>query len=78
MFSPIETYQQQIIDEVSPTLTYVGFTKVGALVSEAKWQIQKIETIGSITTISLPLINGEASANFFFVWNNRASYTYSL
>ena len=58
------------IDEVNKDLTYVGTAYMGALDTDSKWKIQKILTVGKITTIL------NASNNFDQVWSNRLGLTY--
>jgi hypothetical protein len=59
---------------------YVGRSKIGTLDSESKWQIQYIEWDGnnSVTSVTWPENSlSNASAEYEFVWDDRASYTYS-
>jgi len=60
-------------------LIYKGFAKPGAATSAAVWQIAKLAYSGSnIISITWPQnANGHASNDYIFVWDNRASYTYS-
>jgi len=60
------------IDEVSPTLTYIGKAAFGSLESDAVWQIKKLEKVGAVTAITIPY----GMNNFNNVWDNRLSYTY--
>jgi hypothetical protein len=78
MIYPIDTYTQQVVDEASSTVTYIGTTKPGIWTNSAQWQIQKINSTTNPTTIEYPQLNGIPNAGFFFIWDNRASYTYSL
>jgi hypothetical protein len=57
-------------DEVSATLYYLAEGTFGALDSEPKWKIKKIEITGSFVSIK------NSSENFDQIWNNRASLTY--
>ena len=61
---------QTIIDEESDTVSYVGRAPRGALTSEAKWDISKIEISGDITTIK------EDDSVYGSIWDNRTSLTY--
>jgi len=58
---------------------YVGRAIVGTLDSQQKWQIAFLEYSGnnltSITWPQNPL--GNASTEYEFVWDDRATYTYS-
>lgn len=59
---------------------YYGRAKIGTLDGEVKWQIRFIEYDGnqSITSITWPQdTNGNASSDYEFEWDQRASYTYS-
>jgi hypothetical protein len=62
-----------LIDEVSKTLSYVGDAEPGSLSSAASWKIRRIQTVGTITTVSF----ADGNSNFDNVWDNRASLTYS-
>lgn len=57
------------VDQVSPTLLYIGQAYFGALDNEPKWQIKKIDLT---TGVSIK----NASDSFNNVWNNRAALTY--
>jgi hypothetical protein len=60
-------------------LIYKAFARPGALTSVAKWQIAKLTYSGAnVTAIQWPQDTlGHASSEFNFIWDNRASYTYS-
>ena len=59
---------------------YLGRSKAGTATSESKWQIRFIvyDANQGVTSITWPE-NGEgiASSDYEFVWDDRASYTYS-
>jgi len=59
-------------DEITcgSTIMYLGEGKFGALDSEPKWKVKKIEIIGPIVKIT------NASENFDQIWDNRAGLTY--
>lgn len=57
-------------DEVSANIMYLAEGLFGALDSEAKWKIKKIEITGGYVSIK------NASDDFDQVWTNRASLTY--
>jgi len=61
-----------IVDEVSSTVTYLGFQSTGISVSSAYWAICKIEISGTITTTKW----ADGSRNENYIWDNRATYTY--
>lgn len=59
---------------------YIGRAKVGVLESEDKWQIsfQTYDGNNSLTSKEWPENDlGNASSEYNFVWNDRATYTYS-
>ena len=59
---------------------YIGYAKPGASVANAVWSISKntVDGAGNITAKQWPVVNGGgATADFIFVWNNRASLTYA-
>lgn len=60
-------------------LIYKGVARPGTATSVAKWQICKLTYSGSdITQIDWPQdALGHASEEYNFIWDNRASYTYS-
>ena len=61
------------IDDASSTVTYVGLADPGSATSAAVWQIKKLTTSGSVTTVTL----ADGNSNFDNVWDNRASLSYS-
>lgn len=62
-----------IVDEVSNTVTYVGYAEPGAATTDPVWQIKKILVSGTITSIKYA--NGEPT--FSNEWDDRATLTYS-
>lgn len=59
---------------------YIGRSKIGTLDGEVKWQIQLLawDANNSITSVTWPQNSeGNASAEYEFEWDERASYTYS-
>ena len=60
------------LDEVSPTLSYLGKTFPGGAETDPVWQIKRLETVGTVLAITYPA--GEN--NFNQVWANRTTYTY--
>ena len=78
--APLDSYGAEIIgrltlrlDDVSSSLTYVGKAMVGTLTSLPMWQIQRLLTSGTVLAIEWP--DGSADSNF--IWDDRATYTYS-
>ncbi len=61
------------IDEVSTTLTYVGYVQnIGASESGAIWKIKKIQQTGTVWKITY----ADGDQLFDNVWSDRASLTY--
>lgn len=65
--------EKVILDEVDADNKYVGTAAHGTATSAAAWQIMKIATVGTITTISY----ADGDDNYDNVWDNRASLSYS-
>lgn len=62
-----------IVDEVSASITYLGKADPGTGAASALWQIQRITTSGTTTTVEF----ADGNSDFDNVWNNRASLSYS-
>ncbi len=60
-------------EEISSTVAYAGYAIPGALNSASVWKIKKIITSAGITSAFYP--NGDGG--FTYIWDDRASYTYS-
>lgn len=61
-------------------LIYSGFARPGSLTSAAVWQISKHAYDGNnnITSTTWPqAANGSCSSEYEFIWDNRASITFS-
>ena len=58
-----------IVDQATSTTIYLGEGLFGALTSEAKWKIKKIDLSSGVRITS-------ASVDFNQIWDNRASLTY--
>ena len=70
---PVETAIAELslrFDKVSPTLMYLAEGTFGALDSEPKWKIKKIEIVGELVIIK------NSSETFNQIWDNRVSLTY--
>lgn len=65
--------QKTIIDEASPTITYIGNTKAGIDVNESYWRIIKITFAGAITTIEF----ADGDDLYDNIWANRAALAFS-
>lgn len=61
----------QIIDDVSPTLTYVCEAIPGTVATAASWRCQRITVTGTVTEIRFA-----GNGLFNQIANNRASLTY--
>ena len=64
--------EKTVIDQVSATVTYVGKALPGVATSAGEWQIKKITVAGTVTSIEYP-----GTVEYTYVWDARASYTYS-
>jgi|SRR5277367_4062177 len=61
-------------------LIYKGFARPGSITSAAVWQIAQLtyDGSGNLLTITWPQdSNSNANNDYQFVWDNRATYTYS-
>lgn len=58
-----------IVDQATSTTIYLGEGLFGALTSEAKWKIKKIDLSNGVRITA-------ASTDFDKIWDNRASLTY--
>lgn len=63
----------QKIDSVDANTTYIGTAQIGAATSSALWQIKRILTSGTITTIAW----ASGTDAFTNIWDNRVSLSYS-
>ncbi len=64
----------------SDNLIYKGFAKSGSSTADPVWQIALLtyDGSGNILTITWPQNDlGNASNDYIFVWDDRATYTYS-
>jgi hypothetical protein len=60
------------IDEVSATLTYLGWCVPGSATSSPVFRIKEIKKTGNVTTNRY--VNG--SMEYFYKWDDRAVYSY--
>ena len=65
--------EKTIIDAASSTVTYIGKAKQGAATSDAVWQIKKLLTSSTITTIAY----AGGNDNYSNIWDDRGSLSYS-
>ena len=70
----------QAQNDANGNVLYLGKAKVGTLTSEAKWQssFHAWDANNSLTSQTWPQNDeGNASAEYEFVYDDRATYTYS-
>lgn len=65
--------EKTLMDEVDSNTLYVGKAAMGVETSTASWQIKKISTSSTVTTIAY----ADSNDNYDNIWDNRASLTYS-
>ncbi len=59
-------------------LLYAAFALPGSDPAVPCWQIKQLNYSGTnLVSILWPEINGKASTDYSFAWDDRASYTYS-
>lgn len=63
----------------SGAVIYTGRAKVGTGTDEAKWQISLTQYDGNsaVASVTWPEVDGIASSDYQFVWDDRASYSFS-
>lgn len=64
--------QPRLIDEASATVTYIGWSATGTLISAAAWQIMRVTVTGTVTAIEYAVARGNKTN----VWNDRATLIY--
>lgn len=67
-------------DYTGTNLIYKGLARVGSLTSAPVWQIAKLAYDGSNNLLSVTWAQNSysvATNDYQFIWDNRASYTYS-
>lgn len=62
-----------LIDVASTTTTYIGNAAFGSATSSPVWQISRVLTSGTLTSIQF----AGGTDGFNQIWDNRASLTYS-
>lgn len=74
-----DTTVQEIVDSSDANNVFEGFAQIGTSEASAKWRIRKLVTSGGITKKMFPIDEkGDPSPERKFVWNDRASLTWSL
>ena len=61
------------LDEVSDTVTYVGYADPGSSTAAGVWQIKRLTEVGPDLIIDW----ASGTADFDKIWDNRLGYTYS-
>lgn len=64
--------QTLLIDEVSPSVTYMGVAAPGSATSAAVWQIKRITTVGVDRNIEFTALGA-----FTAIWDNRLVLSYT-
>lgn len=62
-----------ILDEVSPTVSYVGEAAAGTAQSAAAWRVKRITTSGGSLTVEW----ADGNTSFDNTWANRAALSYT-
>ncbi len=65
--------EQTLIDQVTANTIYIGRALLGSATSDPVWQIFRILTQGTVTSIQY----ADAELDYTKVWDDRNSYTYS-
>jgi hypothetical protein len=68
-------YTMKIEYDANGNAIYVGFTNPPGDSSKAMWAIQKLTYDANNNPTDIKWASG--SVSYIFIWNNRASYTYS-
>ncbi len=63
----------RLIDDDGAGTIYSGKAPFGSLKSESKWQIKKIATVSTLTSVYW----ADSNDNFDNIWDNRASLPYA-
>lgn len=61
-----------LVDEVSSTEFYIGYSNNSSNRSAAHWRIKRIIQISSVWNFEFP----DGNQNFVFVWDDRDTYDY--
>lgn len=61
------------IDEVSTSVSYIGWAVPGTLDAAATWRIMRMTLTGTVTAIEW----ADGDEDFDNIWDDRASLTYS-
>lgn len=77
-----ENLIQRIDYDANDNAIYIGYAQAGTAASAAGWRlIQNTYTTVNATPVftssGFPQLSGQPSGAFSFIWDNRATYTYS-
>jgi hypothetical protein len=73
----VEQSEQQLVDEASTTVTYLGFSEKGVDKGVAKWVVVRITIASATTPVGVVTIEWATQVgDNSNIWNNRASLTY--
>lgn len=61
-----------LVDQVSTSLSYVGYAIFDALTNQSKWLIFRLQVSGTVTNKSF----ANTTTAYDKIWNDRATYTY--
>lgn len=67
-----QTSDTMLLDEVSSTVSYLGYSPLGAATSTDNWKIKRILVSGTLTSTQF----ADGNENYDNIWDNRASLTY--
>ncbi len=73
IYSNAHVNDKVLIDEVSASVTYIGYADPDSLTSEAVWKIKKVTLVGDVTSIQY----ADGTSQYLYVWDDRTTYTYS-
>lgn len=64
--------QSTLVDCVSSSVVYIGVAVPASVTSDPVWQISKVLTVGTVTSI----LYANGSGTFTNIWDNRGSLVY--
>ena len=67
-----DTIYSILIEDASPTVTYIGEAAIGSDTSAPVWRIKRIQTTGSLLAIDW----ADKNSRFDNVWDNRDVLSY--
>lgn len=62
-----------LIDELSDTEVYIGYSQENSRSDKEQWRIRRIWQVGSVWYFGFP----DGEQEFKFVWDDRLTYTYA-